>query len=426
MATGSTCATLWVATCTTTLSTGSFARKEFNLLQWPKTGHGTNGTYFGPSTGHGTSGTSFPSHLHKEEEGEGARFERMARSTQASSSYSLRVLPHGMSRRVPCRLSPVPVPVPVPVLSPASGARFVTLCRRTASQEANRESAGRLAVRTMAVAGGETALDIAVSSVLDALVFDCDGVILESEDLHRRAYNATFSHFDVRCPSVGPGEGTDSEAGSGPVVAWTTAFYDVFQNKVGGGKPKMRWYFREHGWPTSTIFPSGPQTDDEKVALIDTLQDWKTAKYKDLIGSGEVLPRPGILQLMDEARALGLKIAVCSAATKSSVIFCLESLLGKDRFDGLDCFLAGDDVDKKKPDPKIYNIAAKMLNVAPDRCLVIEDSVIGLQAAMSAGMRCIITHTSSTKDQNFDGASAVFEDLGTVTFRELLPILQQG
>jgi hypothetical protein len=87
-------------------------------------------------------------------------------------------------------------------------------------------------------------------------------------------------------------------------------------------------------------------------------QDWKSQKYRDLIGSGEVVPRPGVLRLMDEARALGLKVAVCSAATKGSVIFTLESLLGKDRFAALDCFLAGDDVDKKKPDPTIYRAAA--------------------------------------------------------------------
>ncbi len=57
--------------------------------------------------------------------------------------------------------------------------------------------------------------------------------------------------------------------------------------------------------------------------------------------SGEVEPRPGVLQLMDEARAAGLHVAVCSAATKPSCIFTLKSLLGEQRFSSLDCFLAG-------------------------------------------------------------------------------------
>lgn len=61
--------------------------------------------------------------------------------------------------------------------------------------------------------------------------------------------------------------------------------------------------------------------------------------------------------------------------------------------------IAGDDVDKKKPDPKIYNVAAQKLGLDPSECLVIEDSTIGLQAALGAGMRCIITYTPSTKQQ---------------------------
>lgn len=60
-----------------------------------------------------------------------------------------------------------------------------------------------------------------------------------------------------------------------------------------------------------------------------------------LCRSGEVPPRPGVLQLMDDARAAGLKVAVCSAATKSSVVFTLKNLLGEQRFNSLDCFLAG-------------------------------------------------------------------------------------
>jgi beta-phosphoglucomutase-like phosphatase (HAD superfamily) len=59
----------------------------------------------------------------------------------------------------------------------------------------------------------------------------------------------------------------------------------------------------------------------------------------------------------------------------------------------------GDDVDKKKPNPKIYNVAAEKLGVSPGECVVVEDSTIGLEAALGAGMRCIITYTPSTKQQ---------------------------
>jgi beta-phosphoglucomutase-like phosphatase (HAD superfamily) len=56
-------------------------------------------------------------------------------------------------------------------------------------------------------------------------------------------------------------------------------------------------------------------------------------------------------------------------------------------------------VDKKKPHPKIYDVAAQKLGLEPSECLVVEDSTIGLQAATGAGMRCIITYTPSTKQQ---------------------------
>ncbi|KAL7248156.1 hypothetical protein ACSBR2_002964 [Camellia fascicularis] len=75
----------------------------------------------------------------------------------------------------------------------------------------------------------------------------------------------------------------------------------------------------------------------------------------------------------------GKKLAVCSAATKSSVVLCLENLIGIERFKSLDCFLAGDDVKEKKPDPSIYLTAAKKLGLSAKECLVVEDSVIGLQ-----------------------------------------------
>ncbi|KAI3873970.1 hypothetical protein MKW98_001619 [Papaver atlanticum] len=186
------------------------------------------------------------------------------------------------------------------------------------------------------------------TSTLLALIFDCDGVILESEHLHRQAYNDAFAHFN----------------------------------------------------------------------------DWKTERYKEIIKSGTVEPRPGVLRLMDEAKTAGIKLAVCSAATKSSVILCLESLIGNDRFKGLDCFLAGDDVKQKKPDPSIYITAAKSLGVPAESCMVVEDSVIGLQAATGAGMPCVVSYTSSTSNQDFTDAIAIYPDLSNVSLENLELLLQ--
>lgn len=226
-----------------------------------------------------------------------------------------------------------------------------------------------------------------------ALILDCDGVILESESLHREAYNAVFREFRVD-------------------YNWSPEYYDVLQNKVGGGKPKMRFYFGENGWPASKLGPP-PTSDAEKDDLVDALQDRKTMIYKEYIADGTAVLRPGIQRLIDEASVIpGGKMAICSASTKDSCLFVLDNLLGKGNLDKFDLILAGDDVPRRKPDPMIYTLASEKLGIAPQRCVVIEDSLIGLEAALGASMSCIITHTESTKDQEFLGALGVYSELG--------------
>ena len=119
-----------------------------------------------------------------------------------------------------------------------------------------------------------------------ALIFDCDGVIIETEELHRLAYNAAFT---------AAGLDIDGEA-----VNWSVEYYDVLQNTVGGGKNKMFFHFRN----TTAAFPTSedgekpaPATEEEEQALVDALQAHKTELYKDLIKE-KATPRPGVLELM--------------------------------------------------------------------------------------------------------------------------------
>jgi beta-phosphoglucomutase-like phosphatase (HAD superfamily) len=74
---------------------------------------------------------------------------------------------------------------------------------------------------------------------------------------------------------------------------------------------------------------------------------------------------------------------------------------------------AGDVVPKKKPAPDIYLLAAKELDVNPARCVVIEDSHIGLRAAKAAGMRCVVTTSPYTSEEEFAAADAVFPEIGS-------------
>jgi beta-phosphoglucomutase-like phosphatase (HAD superfamily) len=73
---------------------------------------------------------------------------------------------------------------------------------------------------------------------------------------------------------------------------------------------------------------------------------------------------------------------------------------------------AGEMVAAKKPDPAIYNLASEQLGLDPSQCLVVEDSQIGLGAALSAGMHCVITTSAYTENEDFTGAARVLSELG--------------
>mmetsp|Transcript_26149 Transcript_26149/g.38727 ORF Transcript_26149/g.38727 Transcript_26149/m.38727 type:complete len:330 (+) Transcript_26149:136-1125(+) len=235
-----------------------------------------------------------------------------------------------------------------------------------------------------------------------ALIFDCDGVIIETEELHRLAYNAAFKEAELEI--------------DGETVEWTVEYYDVLQNTVGGGKNKMFFHFRNttKAFPTSKA-SSIPETQEEQQALIDALQENKTNIYKAFIQE-KAVPRPGVLELMDEAIAdPKMAVGVCSASTKAAVTKVLDVTLGEARRKKLDVCILGDDVAKLKPDPLIYQTAAERLGIDPARCVVVEDSIVGLKAAKGAGMKCVITYTSSTEQEDFYGfgADAKVPDLGS-------------
>ena len=236
-----------------------------------------------------------------------------------------------------------------------------------------------------------------------ALLFDCDGVIIETEELHRLAYNAAFNEFNLKI---------DNEP-----VEWTVAYYDILQNTVGGGKNKMFFHFRNTtgAFPTFQDNKPAPATPEEEQDLVDKLQALKTNLYKELIAE-KAQARPGVLELMDEALADdNIRVGVCSASTKEAVTKVLDVTLGEERRKQLDVCILGDDVSKLKPDPMIYVTAAEKLGIDPERCVVIEDSIVGLKAAKGAGMRCIITYTSSTENEDFYslGCDAKVPELGS-------------
>ena len=84
--------------------------------------------------------------------------------------------------------------------------------------------------------------------------------------------------------------------------------------------------------------------------------------------------------------------------------------MGQERFDQIQIF-AGDVVEKKKPSPDVYLLAATTMGLEPAKCVVIEDSSIGLAAGKAAGMNVIVTKSSYAYRENFDLADKVVDDL---------------
>lgn len=211
-------------------------------------------------------------------------------------------------------------------------------------------------------------------------------------------------------------------------------YYDILQNTVGGGKPKMFWHFRntakafpQHGpWPQQPA----PATTEQQQALIDALQDCKTQHFQKLLLQ-DAEARPGVLELMDQAlNDPHIAVGVCSASTKAAAETTLSVTLGQERLKRLDVCILGDDVEEKKPHPMIYNTARERLGQLPaERCVVIEDSLVGLKAAVAANMKCIVTYTSSTASVDFyaEGASAKLPNLEGVTLDSIFgPLRFEG
>lgn len=224
----------------------------------------------------------------------------------------------------------------------------------------------------------------------EAILFDCDGVLAETErDGHRHAFNEAFK-------SKGLGQ-----------HEWSVEEYGRLL-ETGGGKERMMRYFleRENEEPFKTL-----KGEDERRALLAELHTLKTDIFMAMVEDGRMPLRPGVRRLVGEALAGGAQVAVCSTSNERAVSTIVRVLLGDAIAQKMRVF-AGDCVPKKKPDPAIYLLAAEELGVNPQRCVVIEDSRIGLLAARAAGMRCVVTTSSYTVEEEFGTADAVFDCIG--------------
>ena len=220
---------------------------------------------------------------------------------------------------------------------------------------------------------------------LKALIFDVDGTLAETEEAHRQAFNATF-------------------AAHGLDWHWTQEDY-AHLLKVTGGKERMAAHRAAVG--------HGP--DDATIAR---MHKEKTAAYADILARGGLEARPGVLELIEEARAAGLRLAIATTTSPGNVEALAHCLWGKRAAEVFHTIAAGDMVKAKKPAPDVYLLALEQLDLPPDQALAFEDTWNGLRSAKAAGLKVVVAPSVYSADEDHSDADLLLSDLDGFRLRD--------
>lgn len=221
-----------------------------------------------------------------------------------------------------------------------------------------------------------------MSDPFQAVVFDMDGVLLDSEPLHHIVLNEVLA--------------VDGQALS----------FEEYRPYIGTTL--------EYTW--SDIIG--------RLALTAPIERYMAAYDERVLAayqSHSVLA-PGAQALLDLLAERGLRLAVASSSRTAWVETCLATMGIRGCFDVV---VTGDMVSRSKPDPEIYRLAAARLGVPPERCLAIEDAPKGVQSAHAAGMTVVGIRTEYTEHLALDGAAVVLDSLAELT-ADLLGQLAAG
>jgi len=216
--------------------------------------------------------------------------------------------------------------------------------------------------------------------MVTALLFDVDGTLADTEEAHRRAFNAAFRTHGLNWN-------------------WDAQLYSELLS-ITGGKERLRAYL---------VRLDLEQDEHDYIASrISAIHATKTELYTEIVSLGGLPLRTGVRRLVQEARSAGVAVGIASTTTLENV----TALLDANSLNDFDVIAAGDIVPRKKPAPDIYKHALQRLGVSPCGAVAIEDSELGLQAAKSAGLFTIVTPSRWTLTQSFEAADLVLSSLG--------------
>jgi HAD superfamily hydrolase (TIGR01509 family) len=203
-----------------------------------------------------------------------------------------------------------------------------------------------------------------VTVELRALIFDVDGTLADTEEFHRRAFNATF-------------------AAAGLGWWWNRSTYRELL-RVAGGRPRMRAFAEREDADTARA---------DFDVLLKALHEAKTKRYDASLREEPLPLRPGVARIFDEAEAAGVRLAIATTTTAANLDALLEPHFGRRWRERFAAIVSGSEIQRLKPAPDVYLEALRQLGVDAAECLAFEDSANGIRSAAEAGLAVIATPT---------------------------------
>ncbi|MCJ2049763.1 HAD-IA family hydrolase [Methylobacterium sp. J-070] len=217
--------------------------------------------------------------------------------------------------------------------------------------------------------------------MLRALIFDVDGTLAETEDLHRQAFNRAFADLGLSW-------------------SWDAALYADLLTVMGGKERLAHYIDTQHAAEAEALHALAPE-----------IHARKTLAYGTLVAESGLRLRPGIARLIREARAAGIRLAVATTTSRPNVDRLLAVNFPPDATP-FDVIAAGDEADRKKPAPDVFLLALARLGIPASEAVAFEDSAAGIASARAAGLPVLATRSRYTEGHQLDGAFSAISDLG--------------
>jgi HAD superfamily hydrolase (TIGR01509 family) len=220
-------------------------------------------------------------------------------------------------------------------------------------------------------------------SLFKALLWDVDGTLAETErDGHLVAFNRAFDALGIPW-------------------RWSEQHYGALLH-VSGGRERLL-----HDMQFRAFAPA-----EDVESLVDRLHRLKNEFYANIVATGEVALREGVRELLADCEAAGIRMGIATTTSRSNVEALLDVQLGADWESKFAAVVCAREAPKKKPDPQVYQLALRILELPAHEVVAIEDAPAGIAAARAAGVPVLVTRSHFFAAVDTRGSLAAGPSLG--------------